>query len=171
MNQHGNNEQIDQQYSQLMQAAMERELTAEELARIDDLLAQNKAELADFEAVDHLLAKLPDVIVPSNFTARVLDEAQRQDQPPPALGQAWWQRLFAPQYRSIQLASAAAVALLIGVFGYQNHLDQDREEMAESLQAVATIAEMAPGLLTDFDAIDAIDQSDPIDEELWAALK
>ena len=175
MNQPGNNEQIDQQYSQLMQAAMERELTAEELARIDDLLAQNKAELADFEAVDHMLAKLPDVIVPSNFTARVLDEAQRQDQPAPALcqalGQAWWQRLFAPQYRSIQLASAAAVALLIGVFGYQNHLDQDREEMAESLQAVATIAEMAPGLLTDFDAIDAIDQSDPIDEELWAALK
>ena len=174
MNQLGNNEQIDQQYSQLMQAAMERELTAEELARIDDLLGQNKAELADFEAVDHLLAKLPDVIVPSNFTARVLDEAQRQDQPAQALGQAWWQRLFSPQYRSIQLASAAAVALLVGVFGYQNHLDQDRAEMAEmaeSLQAVATIAEMAPGLLTDFDAIDAIDQSDPIDEELWAALK
>ena len=174
MNQPGNNEQIDQQYSQLMQAAMERELTAEELARIDDLLAQNKAELADFEAVDHLLAKLPDVIVPSNFTARVLGEAQRQDEPTPALGQAWWQRLFSPQYRSIQLASAAALALLIGVFGYHNHLDQDRAEMAEmaeSLQAVATIAEMAPGLLTDFDAIDAMDQSDPIDEELWAALK
>ena len=86
MNQPGNNEQIDQQYSQLMQAAMERELTAEELARIDDLLAQNKSELADFEAVDHLLAKLPDVIVPSNFTARVLGEAQRQDQPAQALG-------------------------------------------------------------------------------------
>ena len=63
------------------------------------------------------------------------------------------------------------MTLLIGVFGYQKHLDQDRAEMAESLQAVATIAEMAPGLLTDFDAIDAIDQSDPIDEELWAALK
>ena len=60
MNQPGKNEQIDQQYSQLMQASMERELTAEELAWIDDLLAQNKAELADFEAVDHLLAKLPD---------------------------------------------------------------------------------------------------------------
>ena len=171
MNQPGNNEQIDQQYSQLMQAAMERELTAEELARIDDFLAQNKAELAEFEAVDHLLAKLPDVIVSSNFTARVLGEAQRQDQPAQAFGQAWWQRFFSPQYRSIQVASAAAVALFVGVFGYQNHLDQDRAEMAESLQAVATIAEMAPGLLTDFDAIDAIDQSDPIDEELWAALK
>ena len=90
MNQPGNNEQIDQQYSQLMQAAMERELTAEELARIDDFLAQNKAELADFEEIDHLLAKLPDVIVSSNFTARVLGEAQRQDQPAQALGQAWW---------------------------------------------------------------------------------
>tara|TARA_B100001029_G_scaffold178809_1_gene186387 strand:+ start:3820 stop:4335 length:516 start_codon:yes stop_codon:yes gene_type:complete len=171
MNQPGNNEQIDQQYSQLMQAAMERELTAEELAQIDGLLAQNQSELADFEAVDHLLAKLPDVTVSSNFTARVLDEAQRHGQPALALGQAWWKRLFSPQYRSIQLASAAAVALLIGVFGYQNHLDQDRAEMAESLQAVATIAEMAPELLTDFETIDAIDQSDPIDEELWAALK
>ena len=171
MNQPGNNEQIDQQYSRLMQAAMERELTAEELAQIDGLLAQNQSELADFEAVDHLLAKLPDVTVSSNFTARVLDEAQRHGQPALALGQAWWKRLFSPQYRSIQLASAAAVALLIGVFGYQNHLDQDRAEMAESLQAVTTIAEMAPGLLTDFETIDAIDQSDPIDEELWAALK
>ena len=171
MNQPGNNEQIDQQYSRLMQAAMERELTAEELAQIDGLLAQNQSELADFEVVDHLLAKLPDVAVSSNFTARVLDEAQRQGQPARALGQAWWKRLFSPQYRSIQLASAAAVALLIGVFGYQNHLDKDRAEMAESLQAVATISEMAPGLLIDFDAIDAIDQSDPIDEELWAALK
>ena len=171
MNQPGNNEQIDQQYSQLMQAAMERELTAEELAQIDGLLAQNQSELADFEAVDHLLAKLPDVTVSSNFTARVLDEAQRHGQPALALGQAWWKRLFSPQYRSIQLASAAAVALLIGVFGYQNHLDHDRAEMAESLQAVATIAEMAPELLTDFETIDAIDQSDPIDEELWAALK
>ena len=171
MNQPGNNEQIDQQYSQLMQAAMERELTAEELAQIDGLLAQNQSELADFEAVDHLLAKLPDVTVSSNFTARVLDEAQRHGQPALALGQAWWKRLFSPQYRSIQLASAAVVALLIGVFGYQNHLDQDRAEMAESLQAVTTIAEMAPGLLTDFETIDAIDQSDPIDEELWAALK
>ena len=99
MNQPENNEQIDQQYSQLMQAAMERELTAEELARIDDLLAQNKAELADFEAVDHLLAKLPDVIVPSNFTARVLGEAPRQtnDQARGRVVAA----AFSPQYRSI----------------------------------------------------------------------
>ena len=43
--------------------------------------------------------------------------------------------------------------------------------MAASLHAVATFAEMAPGLLRDFEAIEAIRQADPIDEELWAALK
>ena len=42
--------------------------------------------------------------------------------------------------------------------------------MAESLQTGHDRGD-GPGLLTDFDAIDAIDQSEPIDEELWAALK
>ena len=175
MNQSEKNQQFDQQYSQLLQAAFERELTAEELAILDVFFAQNQEELAEFEAVDQILARLPNVAVPNNFTARVLDEAQRQDQPAPAFGQPFgpslWQWFFAPQYRSIQLALIATVVLLVGVFGYQSHLSQDREEMAESLQAVATITEMVPGLLTDFDAIGAIDHADPIDEELWAALK
>ena len=61
--------------------------------------------------------------------------------------------------------------MVIGGVGYQSHLNRNRAEMAASLHAVATIAEMAPGLLSDFEAIEAIDQADPIDEELWAALK
>ena len=163
------------EYDQLLQTALERELTAEELAQLDDFLAQNQAERFEFEAVDQLLTKLPDVTVSSNFTHRVMDAARREVQLAPALGQAlglfWWQRLLAPQHRIMRLGSAAAVVLLVSVLSYQFHLSQDRAEMAESLQTVATIAEMAPELLADFDAIDAIDQSDPIDEELWAALK
>ena len=38
-------------------------------------------------------------------------------------------------------------------------------------QAGAALAEMVPGVLSDFEAIEAIQQADPIDEELWAALK
>ena len=163
------------EYDQLLQTALERELKAEELAQLDGFLAQNQAERFEFEAVDQLLAKLPDVTVSSIFTHRVMDAARREEQPVPALGQAlglfWWQRLLAPQHRIMRLVSAAAVVLLVTVLIYQSHLSQDRAEMAESLQTVATIAEMAPELLADFDAIDAIDQSDPIDEELWAALK
>ena len=166
------------EYDQLLQKALERELTAEELAQLDDFLAQNQAERFEFEAVDQLLAKLPDVTVSSNFTHRVMDAARREVQLAPALGQAlrlsWWQRLLSPQLRIMRLGSAAAVVLLVSVLSYQFHLSQDRAKMAESLQTVATIAtiaEMAPELLADFDAIDAIDQSGPIDEELWAALK
>ena len=43
--------------------------------------------------------------------------------------------------------------------------------MSESLQAVAGLAEITPGLLSDFEMINVISHSDPIDEELWAALK
>ena len=68
-------------------------------------------------------------------------------------------------------AAAAALAMVVVGVGYQSHLNRNRAEMAASLHAVATIAEMAPGLLSDFEAIEAIDQADPIDEELWAALK
>lgn len=159
------------EYDQLLQTALERELKAEELAQLDGFLAQNQAERFEFEAVDQLLAKLPDVTVSSNFTHRVMDAARREVQPTPALGLSWWQRLLAPQHRIMRLGSAAAVVLLVSVLSYQFHLSQDRAKMAESLQTVATIAEMAPELLADFDAIDAIDQSGPIDEELWAALK
>ena len=159
------------EYDQLLQTALERELKAEELAQLDGFLAQNQAERFEFEAVDQLLTKLPDVTVSSNFTHRVMDAARREVQPAPTLGLSWWQRLLAPQHRIMRLVSAAAVVLLVTVLSYQSHLSQDRAEMAESLQTVATIAEMAPELLADFDAIDAIDQSDPIDEELWAALK
>ena len=159
------------EYDQLLQTALERELTAEELAQLDDFLAQNQAERFEFEAVDQLLVKLPDVTVSSNFTHRVMYAARREVQPAPAFGLSWWQRLLAPQHRIMRLVSAAAVVLLVTVLSYQFHLSQDRAKMAESLQTVATIAEMAPELLADFDAIDAIDQSGPIDEELWAALK
>ena len=85
MNQPDSNQSIDPQYSLLMRAARDRDLTAEELSQLDGFLAQNQAELAEFEAVDQVLANLPDVAVPSNFTARVLEEAQRQDQPAPRL--------------------------------------------------------------------------------------
>ena len=159
------------EYDQLLQTALERELKAEELAQLDGFLVQNQVERFEFEAVDQLLTKLPDVTVSSNFTHRVMDAAQREGQPAPALGLSWWQRLLAPQHRIMRLVSAAAVLLLVTVLSYQSHLSRDRAEMAESLQTVATIAGMAPELLADFDAIDAIDQSDPIDEELWAALK
>jgi anti-sigma factor RsiW len=156
------------EFDNLLQKARERDLTDGELAKLERWLAANPAEQAEWEALDRLLAALPDEPVTTNFTARVLDEIRRAETAQPALGQAWWQRLLAPQFRPIQIAAAATLAMVIGGVGYQSYLNQSRAEMAA---AVASIAEFTPVFLADFEAIEAIAQADPIDEELWAALK
>jgi anti-sigma factor RsiW len=156
------------EFDNLLQTAHERDLTDGELARLERWLAANPADLAEWEALDHLLATLPDTPVATNFTARVLDEVRRAETAHPALGQAWWQRFLAPQFRPVQIAAAATLAMVIGGVGYQSHLNQSRAEMAA---AVASIAEFPPGFLADFEAIGAVAQADAIDEELWAALK
>ena len=156
------------EFDNLLQTAHERDLTDGELARLERWLAANPADQAEWEALDHLLATLPDTPVATNFTARVLDEVRRAETAHPPLGQAWWQRLLAPQFRPVQIAAAATLAMVIGGVGYQSHLNQSRAEMAA---AVASIAEFPPGFLADFEAIGAVAQADAIDEELWAALK
>ena len=156
------------EFDNLLQTAIERDLTDGELARLQRWLAANPADQAEWEALDHLLATLPDTPVATNFSARVLDEVRRAETAHPALGQAWWQRLLAPQFRPVQIAAAATLAMVIGGVGYQSHLNQSRAEMAA---AVASIAEFPPGFLADFEAIGAVAQADAIDEELWAALK
>ena len=156
------------EFDNLLQTAHERDLTDGELARLERWLAANPADQAEWAALDHLLATLPDTPVATNFTARVLDEVRRAETAHPALGQAWWQRLLAPQFRPVQIAAAATLAMVIGGVGYQSHLNQSRAEMAA---AVASIAEFPPGFLADFEAIGAVAQADAIDEELWAALK
>ena len=156
------------EFDNLLQTAHERDLTDGELARLERWLAANPADQAEWEALDHLLATLPDTPVATNFTARVLDEVRRAETAHPALSQAWWQRLLAPQFRPVQIAAAATLAMVIGGVGYQSHLNQSRAEMAA---AVAAIAEFPPGFLADFEAIGAVAQADAIDEELWAALK
>ena len=156
------------EFENLLQTARERDLTDAELAKLERWLAANPDEQAEWEALDRLLVALPDAPVASNFTARVLDEVRRAETAHPALGQAWWQRLLAPQFRPVQIAAAATLAMVIGGVGYQSHLNQSRAEMAA---AVASIAEFTPVFLVDFEAIEAVAQADAIDEELWAALK
>ncbi len=159
------------EFENLLQTGRERDLTDAELAKLEHWLAANPDERDEWVALDRLLVALPDAPVATNFTSRVLDKVRRAETARQALDQAWWRKLLAPQFRPIQIAAAAALAMVIGGVGYQSHLNRNRAEMAASLHAVATIAEMAPGLLRDFEAIEAIRQADPIDEELWAALK
>ena len=158
------------EFENLLETVHARDLTDAELAKLEHWLAANPDERDEWVALDRLLVALPDAPVATNFTSRVLDKVRRAETARQALDQAWWRKLLAPQFSPIQIASAAALAMVV-VVGYQSYLNRNRAEMAASLHAVATIAEMAPGLLRDFEAIEAIRQADPIDEELWAALK
>ena len=65
----------------------------------------------------------------------------------------------------------ASLCFFMGILIYESRLSQDRLNMLESVQLVANLTEIAPELLGDFEMVNAINHSDPIDEELWAALK
>ena len=156
------------EFDNLLKIAPERDLTDVELARLENWLGANPADQAEWEVLDQLLAALPDTPVATNFTARVLDKVCSVEAGQPVLGQAWWQRLLAPQFRPVQIAAAATLAMVIGGVGYQSHLNQSRAEMAA---AIVSIAEFTPVFLADIEAIEAVAQADVIDEELWAALK
>ncbi len=127
------------EFDNLLQTATERDLTDGELARLERWLAANPADQAEWEELDHLLATLPDTPGATTFTARVLDEVRRAETAHPALGQAWWQRLLAPQFRPIQIAAAATLAMVPGGVGYQSHLNQSRAETAARVSLVARL--------------------------------
>ena len=161
-------------YNRLLQTAFDRELNERELDQVHNFLGQNTTELADFEAVDQLLAKLPDVHISHNFTSLVMHEARCEinnlDESNNIVDLSW-SRFFTSKFRLIRLVGAASIVLFIGLLGYQSKLSQERLNIAESVQTVANFVEIAPEMLSDFEMINAIEYSDPIDEELWAALK
>jgi hypothetical protein len=117
------------------------------------------------------LAQLPNVPVPSNFTARVLgaielEEAQsgRASKIP---GWHWNWRLLLPR-----VATTAAVLLFAGL-GFQHYeTGMHRAEMAQSLSVVAS-AKTVPSMdaLNNFDTIQHISQSGHADTELLADLQ
>ena len=161
-------------YNQLLQTAIKRELNNNELDQIQDLLDRNPNEMADFDAVDQLLTELPNVRVSNNFTSLVMNEACREISlkgGADKFASLSWLRFFTSQYRPIQWMGFASLCFFMGILIYESRLSQDRLNMLESVQLVADLTEIAPELLVDFEMINAINHSDPIDEELWAALK
>jgi len=106
-------------YNRLLQTAFDRELNERELDQVHNFLGQNTTELADFEAVDQLLAKLPDVHISHNFTSLVMHEARCEinnlDESNNIVDLSW-SRFFTSKYRLIRLVGAASIVLFIGLY-------------------------------------------------------
>lgn len=114
------------------------------------------------------LAKVPDMPVPSNFTARVLNAIEFEErQAARADGSIWKWRFPFPGPR---IAVAAAVLIFAGVGVQRYEANFHRLELAKN---VARVAAQLPSVdaLNNFDAIQRMSQPARADTELLAALQ
>ena len=164
----------DPQFEQWRQIGWRRKLTPDEQQQLEAWLLAHPEEQFDLESEADLteaLSRLPSVPVPSNFTARVLEAAQRDQaaahralRPASSLG-SWW-RKWLPK------AAVAAVALAAGVLSYNHLQEEHRAEVARSLTAVSQIpAVQSTDILSDFDTIAAMDTPPVADEELLRVMQ
>jgi hypothetical protein len=162
----------ESEYQALIEAGWRRALTSEEQARMDIWLAaqphpQPPVDLEAEAALTHLLQKLPDAPLGSNFTAQVLQALEREaaaesrvTTPFARFGQ-WLRR------PAIRLAWAVLVVGTVW-FGYQQHQENVREDVTRGFAVLAKVAALSdPTVLQDFDAIQRFPGQD---EELFAVL-
>jgi len=111
------------------------------------------------------LARLPDAVVPTNFTARVLQAVEREETRPRATGWQWTWRILVPR-----LAVGVAVLGIAGL-SYQHHEFNQRARLARNVALVAA-AQPLPSVeaLKNFAAIQRMSQP-RADEELLALLQ
>ena len=160
---------------QLLEIALKRQLTAAELAQWQTCLAAHPDQRAAWEedlALNQLLRALPPAPVPSNFTAQVLraldrDEATAKSSSIPK----WLARLAA--LRWTRPVAFAALALVAGLFAWQQQRQHARTEVANSLRLPTLMRLPSMEQLKDFDAINSLSQTSGggADVELLAALE
>lgn len=149
-----------------------RKLTAAEQAELSAWLAGYADRQADWDAesrLSEILKRLPDVPVPSNFTARVLQAVEREATAagkPQRSGAKWFFRLLVPRM------AVAAVIFGVALLTYQEHEAAKREQLVQGVQVVAGVSSLpSPEILQDFDTIRQMSSTPGADPELIALMK
>jgi hypothetical protein len=162
----------DPRHHKLRETGWRRKLTSAEEAELRAWLAVHPEARTDWETdlrLNRALGRLPDVPVPSNFTARVLAAVERDDavarRERPS-GTSWAWRSLLPRL------AFAAVVLGLGLFAYRESRAAKRLELAQSVAAVADVRSLpGPEILQDFEAIRHLNPAPAPDAELLALLK
>jgi anti-sigma factor RsiW len=158
----------DPLYDQLRQNSWRRKLTAAEQAELRSWLDAHPEAQADWEADSSLnaaLGRLPDVAVSSNFTARVLQAAEREEAR--ARRQQPVARFWHGCLRWLPRTAFAALVVGVAVVGYRHSQNGRREQMAASVATISHVASLpSPDILQDFDAIRAMPPTPAPDEQL-----
>lgn len=120
------------------------------------------------ERLTENLAKIPDVPVPSNFTALVMAAVEREDAHRALpLFFRWNWRVFLPR-----VIAAAAVLVFTGTYWERYELNSQRSVLIQNVAQVAS-ANPLPSLdaLYNFDAIQRMSQPVAADKELLALMQ
>ncbi len=159
-------------FTKLLEASWQRELTPAEQTKLRAWLAAHPEARPDWEtdaALSRALHRLPDVPVPSNFTARVLQAVE--------LEQAAQQRATKTKPARSWLAwlpkvALATVFVVMSLMGFREASYQRGQRFARSLKTVTAVATLpGPEVLQDFEAIQQLSPTRPPDTELLALLQ
>ena len=136
-----------------------RKLSAAERAAL-----RPQSEMASEADLTNALAKIPEVPVASNFTARVM-AAIELEEAAAARNRGWNWRLLWPR-----VAVAAAVLIFAGVSGQRFETNSQRVALAKIVASVA-VAQPLPSVeaLNNFDAIQRMSQH--ADDQLIALMQ
>ena len=162
----------DSAYHRLQEASWRRKLGTAEKEQLQAHLNAHSEARQEWESdagLTDLLNQLPNVPVSSNFTARVLQEINREQLKAGTLRRrvAW--------HHAIRWFPRAALALVVAgamFLSFRQYQLSTRSQIAHSVAAVSTMATL-PRMewLQNFDAINRLTQATPMDDELLALLK
>jgi anti-sigma factor RsiW len=160
-------------YQKLKEASWHRPLTTVERAWLREWLATHPEEQESWEAeaaLNGLLRRLPSANVSSNFTARVMQAAQRTPTKP-----VWRLRLdmfpWLPAGWMPRVALAAAM-VCSGMLSWHEYMALHRTQEAQAVASVSRLAAL-PSIdwLENFDTINRMNKVNVADDDLLTVLQ
>jgi len=163
----------DSIYNRLRELSWRRRLTGPEEAELRAWLSDHPEQQSDWETEAGLsasLSRLPEVPVPCNFTARVLQAVERESAEELRRGDGKW--LTWLRRRWLPRVAFVAVVVGAGLLSYQQVGVAHRRKLAESVAVVSGVSSLpSPDILKDFDAIQALKPTPHSDEQLLSLLQ
>jgi len=159
-------------YEKLREISWRRKLTsAEERELREWLTAHPEAqETLELEAgLTEALGKMPDVLVASNFTARVLEAVEREVKAEARARDSRW-KILRKLPRWLPRVASGTVVVIAGLLAYLHNNSVEARQRA-AVQQVAGVQFPSPEILTNFDAIRIVSATPAPDEQLLALFK
>jgi anti-sigma factor RsiW len=169
------NKPSDNEINNLITRALRGQLSAAEQRDLDRRLESDAALRDAFEqerALDHILERLPNVPVSTNFTSLVLQSVRTEQRERPSIKNPWF------RFRFARLATGLAVVTIAGVLSVQQYRKAEQQEMVRSVASFSGVASAigqpdSPQLvLRDFETIQRFPvPASELDLELLVALQ